>query len=686
MEKYKRAAVIALLACLLYAGWRFAYTRMFLREAYAADGQTIDAEITVAGYPRESAYGYVVDGRMLGVSAAVYLDPPGDGGYDPAALKPGDVVTGGFRVKAGYIYGRHLTASQREPVAVTPVKSIPLQHRPLQWAEALRGRIDGLFSPRQAAFLRGLLTGDTSRFSEPLRDGLFRSGMSHVAAVSGLHISMLAGFLMLIVRRRGWAAAVCLPVIFLYAAAVGFPASAVRAALMYACFLLAPLLGRQYSAVRALLFAAAAILLVNPYAVQDAGFQLSFASVLGLTLFAGPLARFFMDAPVLRRLPEPAKRAAAPACAASLSALVFSAPVAAVTFDGVSLAGPLANILLLWIVNLIFLLAFGALALSLLWWPAAYIAAYPARWLLEAYLWAIDRIARVPFAALYTSNALLTAWLLFAYACLLTGFFRKTWKLPAAYAAVALLLTVGLTLWHETRFALTVTVLDVGQGQCVIVRSEGRTAVIDCGGNRQNPGRIAARHLQSLGETRIDYLLLTHAHQDHAGGVPDLLALMPVGQTLLPLTEEIAASPPPFDYTPVTEPQSFSLGAAQIGLITADWMPGANEQCMAVVVRYGDVSFVTTGDMDAASERWLLRAAEFPQHGVLLAGHHGSRTSGGEEWLEALRPQAVAVSAGRNPYGHPSPETLERFEAAGAEVYITRELGHITVRIPRQRG
>jgi competence protein ComEC len=680
----KRLALIAALAVLLYVGWRFAYTQIFLQTGYAADGQTIDAEITITGYPRESAYGVMADGRALGVSATVYFDASGAGDYSLAALKPGDRVSGAFRIKAGYEYGTHLTASQREPVAVTPVKSIPLRYRPVQWAEALRGRIDGLFAPEQAAFLRGLLTGDKSGFSEDLRDDLFRAGMSHVAAVSGLHISMLAGFLTLIIRRRGWAAAVCLPVIFLYTAVVGFPASAVRAALMYACFLLAPLLNRQYSSVRALILAAAAILLADPYAIHDIGFQLSFAAMLGLILFAGPLTRFFTNAKPLSRLPAPVKTAVSSACSASLAALVFSTPIAVIAFEGVSLIGPAANVLLLWMINLIFLFAFGALALTVVWWPAAYILAYPARWLLEAYLWAVDLLARIPFAALYTTDVLWSAWLLFAYACVLVGFWRRTWKLPVAYAAAALALTAGLTVWRETRYELTVTVLNVGQGQSVVVRSRGETAVIDCGGSLPGPGRIAARHLRSLGETQIDYLLLTHAHDDHVGGVPDLLALMPVRQTLLPQTEEIEASPPAFDYTPVTETQTFSLGAARISLITANWMPGTNEQCMAVIVQYGDVSFITTGDMDSASERWLLRAAEFPKHGILLAGHHGSKHSGSEEWLEALSPQAVVVSVGKNTYGHPAPEAMARWEAAGAGVYLTRESGHITLRVPRQ--
>ena len=683
MGKWKRIAVWTVLACLAYAGWRLAYTHFFLRDAYAADGQTLDVTATVAGYPRETAYGFAADARVFGAAATIYLnlyDAPG--GFDLALLKPGDRVIGAFRIQAGYAYGKHLTATQREPITIQPAERVPPRYKPLQWAETLRGRIDGLFPPEGAAFLRGLLTGDKSRFSETLREDLFTSGMSHVAAVSGLHISLLAGFLMLWVRRRGWAVCICFPVIFLYAAVAGFPASAVRAALMFGLYLLAPLLGRQYSSPRALPVAAAVIVLANPYAIQDAGFQLSFAATLGLILFAGPLRTFCMARKLLAGLPVRARSAISSAIAASLASLVFSTPIAAITFDGVSLIAPITNVLLLWTVSGLFLIAAAALALTFVWWPAAYVAAFPARWLLEMYFWAIGQVARIPFAAVYTSNVLAVAWLLFAYACLLVGFFRKTWKLPLLYAVFALGLTVGLTVWRESRYALTVTVLNVGQGQCVVVRSRGETAIIDCGGNLSNPGRAAARHLRSVGGRGIEYLLLTHAHADHVNGVPDLLRLLPVQEVWLAYTEEVEAHPPDFDYIPFTGTQTFPLGAADISLIVADWMPGLNEQGMAVVVQYGDVSFITTGDLDAASERWLLRVAEFPKRGVLLAGHHGSAGSGSEEWLDALQPRAVVVSAGRNAFGHPSPEAIERWEAAGAAVYVTRERGDVTVRVP----
>lgn len=679
----KRRVLALALAAAVYCVWRFAYTQLFLSEANAADGQTCRTEIVITSYPRESAYGWQADGRVLGVAATVYFNGYDNDGLE--SLKPGDTVSGSFRMKAEHAYGKHLTASQRGSVSVTVAESIPWRYAPAQWAEALRVRLDSLFPTAQAALARGLLTGDKSRFSEMLRENLFNVGMSHVAAVSGLHVSMLAGFVLLLVRKRAWAAAIGIPVIFLYVAVAGFPLSAQRAGLMYAMLLLAPLLMREYQPVNALIAAAAVILLLQPYAIQDNGFLLSVAATLGLVLFSTPIQRFltarFTGSKLLGKLPGRVTRAVTAVIASSVAALVLSTPIAAVAFDGVSLISPFSNALLLWMVTGIFLLSALALAASFVWWPAAVALALPARGLMTAFLWAVGKLARLPFAALYTSNVFLLSWLMFAYACLLLGIAGRIWKLPLALSMGTLALMAALTLYQSQRYGLTVSVLNVGQGQCIVVRSEGETAVIDCGGNAGNAGRAAVRHLRAEGETRVDHLLLTHAHADHVNGVSDLQAMMTVTRTLLPEMEEIADAPPPFDYTLLSEPMSFDLGKAKVSLLPAGWMEGSNEQCMAVIVEYGEFSFVTTGDMDAASERWLLRSAVFPKHGVVLAGHHGSAGSSSEEWLRALEPQTVLVAVGRNNYGHPSPEAAARWEAAGAQVYDTLTDGDITIRV-----
>ncbi|MDR1735366.1 MAG: ComEC/Rec2 family competence protein [Oscillospiraceae bacterium] len=678
MRKYVKRVLFALLAALVYIGWRAAHHALFLREAYAKDGETLYCEIEISSFPRESAYGFMFEGRAFGVTATVYTDAA-------AELKPGDRVRGEFRFRAGYSYGSHLTASQQGDLERVPAEGVPLRHRPAYWAQSVRERIYSLFPPEQAAFINGLLTGDKSGFTVKTTDNLFRAGMSHVAAVSGLHISMLAGFAALFFRKRWLSLIFCIPLIFLYTAIAGFPLSAIRAGLMYALLLLAPVLMREYKSINALCAAAAIILTAEPYALHDVRFLLSVSSTLGIVLFAGKLGALFLakceKARIIRRLPAGVRRAGCLALASSLAAMVFSTPIAALEFDGISVIAPFCNALLLWAVTAIFILSAAALGLSAVYWPLGYYAAFPARWILAFFLGAVDLAARIPFAAVYTRNVLFAAWLVFLYACLLTGIMRKSWKQPAAFALSAFVLMLALSRWREGRWGLTVSVLDVGQGQCVIVRSQGETAVIDCGGSA-GAGRAAYGFLRAEGETEIDFLLLTHAHEDHTNGVDELNLLMPAGSTFLPATQEILSAPPDFAFSAVREPEELTLGKARISLIPAQWMPGMNEQCMAVIVEYDGFSFVTTGDMDAASERWLLRAAQFPSGGVLLAGHHGSNTSGSEEFLAALTPKTVMVSVGRNTYGHPSPEAMRRFEDIGAQVYDTRTYGDITVHVP----
>lgn len=673
-SKTVRRALIAALCVLLYLLWRAAYTFVFLRDGLDAAGMSTDAEMTVESFSEPASYGLSAYVRFKGVRTLLYYS-------SDELLEPGDMITARVRVDRldHYSKGAHLRAATRELSAVQRPARMPLRHLPAHWARAIRAQIDAVLPQELAPLLKGILTGDRSGFSPALASDLSATGLSHVAAVSGLHVSMLLGLIVLLVGNRRRAVWAGLPLIWAFVAVTGFSPSAVRAGIMITMMLLAPLLGREYDAMAALCAALVLLLAADPYAIGDIGLQMSFLSTLGLVLFSGRTRAF-----VLRRLPRALpggiSRVLASTLGASLSALVFTVPVIAYRFGAVSLIAPLANLLLLWMVNLIFVSGAVAVLLSFLWWPLGYAVAFVPRALLAAFRWCIGLLARIPYARIHAGRPILTAWLLFAYLMLILialGLPKRR-GIPLTLAMLAVCLALDTA--HSAMFDLEIAVLNVGQGQCVVLRSRGKTAVIDCGGNAGDAGDIAADYLESVGARRIDALILTHLHSDHADGLPTLLSRTDVREIYIPGHE----SPESVEraHTSVERPLALEVGSARLTLIPSGWQGDDNERCMTAVCTSGAFSFVTTGDLGAPAERWLTRVANLPTGGVLLAGHHGSAGASSEEYIGAVAPQAAVVSVGRNGFGHPAQETLERLEAAGCRIYRTDLDGHVLIRVP----
>ncbi|MDR1737123.1 MAG: ComEC/Rec2 family competence protein, partial [Oscillospiraceae bacterium] len=350
----------------------------------------------------------------------------------------------------------------------------------------------------------------------------------------------------------------------------------------------------------------------------------------------------------------------------SFAALIFSTPFAAYWFGGVSIVSPFANLLLLWLVNIIFI--GGALSLALPFLAPA------AGFVLDIFRGALGILGKIPYAVLYTEQPYMLAWLCYTYLMLVVMLLTRRWKAPCALTAASLALCLSLTVWSGTRYTLEIAALDVGQGQCVVVRSGGQTAVLDCGGGA-NAGRAAARFLQSRGTRRVDYLLLSHYDADHINGVTALTELTDVSYVLGPDAEGA-----PEGLIAVTEDVTLPLGSASIALIPSRWFGDSNALCLTALVSADGFTFLNTGDLDAGAERWLVRWADLPPVDVMMAGHHGSPGSTSEKLLDAVSPKAAVISVGQNRYGHPSPEVLERLLSRGTAVYRTDTRGAVIIR------
>ena len=259
-------------------------------------------------------------------------------------------------------------------------------------------------------------------------------------------------------------------------------------------------------------------------------------------------------------------------------------------------------------------------------------------------------------------------------------------------ALVALCTAIVLTGHPLFAGDTSVTVLDVGQGQSVLLRSAGRLVLVDCGGDSpDNPGDIAADYIQSRGRSRLDALVLTHYHDDHANGVLQLLNRLEVETFLLPdvepehpLRQELLAQARerniPVQF--VRSDTILDLGEDRRIVLypPLDAVRSANEQGLSVLAQLGEVSLLVTGDMNARTEQMLLHYADLPDTDVLIAGHHGSDDSTSQALLEKIKPDVCIISVGaHNRYGHPGEKTLKRLADAGAQLYRTDRDGSVTL-------
>lgn len=683
--------------------WTWGHHALFLAPAQRLDGVEREAVAAVIDWPRETPYGSALTVRLRGeglsgVKALLYTEG------EHAVLKPGDELRGVVKlrradlrggVESEYYYARgvYLLAYARGELSAEESPSIPLRYWPQLAAKAVKDGVGRIFPPDTAGFVTALLTGDTAGMDGGLYSAFRRTGLAHVVAVSGFHVAFLAGMLAVLLGKGPLSAGAAIVFLLFFAAAAGNSPSVLRAVYLQSTLLAAPLLGRENDKVTSLSAALMLLLLWNPRAAASVGLQLSFAAVAGIYLAAGPLyARWTkgLGEGVFHRL----CRLAVGNLATSLGALVFTLPLMALHFGAISLVAPLANLLTLWAVSWAFLGGIIAAAVGLLLPGVGSVIAWLVAWLVRYIQWMALALGQLPFSAVGAAGYL-GAWLGFVYVLLLLWILWKGEGKRPVIPVAACTLTLCAALLFNTlslrRGTLRLSVLDVGQGASTLLRSKGHTALVDCGGSSPaGSGDIAADAVQALGTNRLNYLVLTHFHADHAGGVERLLArlevdtlIVPNAQEEDPLRAEILdlAAAEGAEIRFITDNAQVNLGEAVLTLYAPLGDGGANEEGLSVLATSGEFDALITGDMNTAVERRLLKYNHLPDIEVLVAGHHGSAYSSSEELLLATRPEYAILSVGYNSYGHPAPEALERLAAAGCAIYRTDLMGSVSITV-----
>lgn len=690
-----RVPAVVLLGAVLGYGWMMVQHGICYAPLAQLDDRLISGEILLTGYPEESAYGLQANatlnwqGRQYPVR--VFLEPG-------VEAEPGNLLEGTFQIRLTLPGGSKestVSAANRIYALLTPKEVSKIQSGragalrflPQSLSRKMEEIVMDRVSEDVAAFARALLLGGSEGLDYAAKTALSVSGIRHIAAVSGLHVGILLGAIRLLLgKNRILTALVGIPVLFLFAAMVGFSPSVCRAGLMAGLFLLAPLLRREYDALTALSVAVLVLLLRNPFAVHGVGFALSVLSVLGILLFYPRLSGGGKKKECrTKKLGDRLLRYGRESLCLTVSAMSLSTPVSVYYFGRVSLLAPVTNLLCLGLVTVSFYGICLTCIVGVVSPPMAGILGGLTAVPLRLVLGIAKQISSFPLAALYTASPYTLVFLGFLYVLALAGGItrRFTWRRFGWAAGAALMVCVLLSALDARLDECRLTVLDVGQGQSLVLQSKGQTMVVDCGGrSEEEAANAAADYLLSRFLPSVRALALTHYDQDHSGGAAALLTRVKAEELLLPGGEgRTAFSGLGIPRKAVTEAVSLPLGEGTVHLFPYTGRDSAHENSMAILFETENCAILITGDLDEAGERALLRQADLPRIDVLVVGHHGASDATSQELLEKLRPKVAVISVGAdNRYGHPARQTLERLESAGCRIFRTDQQGTILIR------
>lgn len=635
-----------------------------------------------------------------------------------------------------------------------------------------------ILDPKTAATIAAISLGEKGKMEQEWKDLYQEGGIAHILAISGLHVTLIGmSFYRLLRRGRfsfGQSAAVSGTVVVLYVLMTGFGISSVRAALMFLIWLGAQACGRKYDAVTAIACAALLITVKDDHALYQASFLLSFAAVLSLAVLLPCLEAVLpitgeqrssvaAQSPEELKLRNPVWKRARPAAVSAARMLLASVavwlgtlPVTLYFFYQAAPWSILVNLAVLPLMSAVMACGLTAATAGMLSVPAGIFFAAPVYYLLQFFEWLCSLQQKLPCAVWVAGRpslgriagyyGALAAAMYVTRHISRTGFgkvhqpesrlqtrFRRDLSVSVWLAGVIL----GVFLMAPARPAeMTVTCLDVGQGDSALLRFPGGETILIDGGSSSKSDvwryRISCA-LKYYGVQTLDYVFLSHADYDHISGITEYLEEYEPGFangnshgiTLQYLVLPPTADPEDFAGLKKTAGEkgirvlSMERGAAvggtdgrqswDISCLAPDGegLSGdRNEDSMVLMLRYGSFRMLFTGDLEDGGEDALVRvyggavSQEAEKAGVepwqqadedgketvlradvLKVGHHGSKNGSSGRFLAEVSPELAVISCGAdNSYGHPAEETLERLRQNGCQVFQTPQCGAVTIR------
>ncbi len=563
------------------------------------------------------------------------------------------------------------------------------------WRERALELVDKNFDAQTSPIAKALLVGYKQELDSESKTAFARAGLSHIMAVSGLHVGFIIAPFWIIIpyfwtKKHGRKVGLLLLILILfsYAGITGFSPSVMRASVMAGFLTYGKLFHKINNSINLTAAAALVLLIINPSQLFDIGFQLSFSAVLIILLILPVIQNLLPYWMRVRWYSKPLM-----VVIVSLVVQFGLYPLQVYYFGEISLVSPIANALFVPFLGVVVPLSLVSLFITAVIPAAGFILNYPSYIFLGWMNDFVNIAAQWDWAwttASLNNNLVFILWLFLILGIAVWHISALRWRLTAAFLATACLILSLNTIDILKPATLRITFFDVGQGDAALLHTPNdKYILIDAGvwSPGYNSGKsVLLPHLKSVGIKKLDAIILSHPHADHIGGIIDLMKSIPINaiynsgyqydsnlyQSYLKLAEEksIPVKPLVSGDTLALDPSMLFLVLGPDGNI---YNSDPNEHSVVLNVIYGDSEFLFTGDAGEDQEERLVHAYEhLLDTDLLKVGHHGSQTSSGTSFLQTVTPEIAVVSlAERNRFRHPHREALNRLYQTDAKLLFT---------------
>ena len=588
---------------------------------------------------------------------------------------------------------------------------------------------NGIFSiiNNKNGIIGAIIFGDKTDLDSDIKELYSVSGIAHILAISGLHISFIGMAIYRLLRRRFrflFSAAVSIPVVLSFGIMSGFGISTIRAIIMFILKIIGEVLGRKYDAITAISLAGFVLLLQNPFVVCNSGFQMSFGAIIAIVLIL-PIVEEILntDNKIIKVL------------SANFTISLVMNPILAWNYYELPTFSFLLNIVVVPLMSVVIVSSIVGIFCSCIMFGFGKVVIFPGCGILELYTFLCNIINKSSVASIVVGQPKVTIIIVY-YAILLVVLFglknirtkytraekerniikketglvlekkaKKERRIKGQNVKVRLACIVGFLLlncliYYIPNPGFYITFIDVGQGDGILIHGDNGMKVMVDGGStseKQVAKNCIVPYLKAEGIGTIDYSIITHTDKDHISGILEILEnnnsnririknlVMPdinmKDDTYNELIEK--AKLKKINVLYIKKGDTLSLGKTKIKCIypeTTTTASDKNDYCTVLSVKNKTSKILLTGDISKEIEEKIKDDIE-ENYTVLKVAHHGSNYSSSEKFLKKVNPKYSIISVGKNnSYGHPGNETMERLRKQGGVIYRTDEKGGITIR------